>query len=128
MCFAPRWVHKVPTNLLTFCVPLAVRRYDGIPHGTSDESKKVHATAFVTILAVCMALVSFEFLSVMITICRLYFVVLANRFKIFIATNSNSPVAEKSCSWHLCLSVLPALVQLWQLLTVLNILIAIFGQ
>lgn len=128
MCFVSGWVRKVPKNLLTNFVLLSVRIFDAIPNVITHASKNIHSTAIFVILAVGTSLVSFDYLSVIITACWLPFIFLDSGSKISIATNSNGSVARNSCKWRLCLSVVPALAQLGSLVTVLNTLLATLNQ
>lgn len=95
MCSAPRWVQSLPKHFLTYCVPLSVRRCDGISYGTTDASKNIHATTVAIILAVGTACVSLVYLSVIITTCCLHFAVWGSRTKISIATNSPGQLLGK---------------------------------
>lgn len=99
---------KFPTN----CVPMSVRRYDGIPHGIFHASKNVHAPEVVVVLAVGTVLIGFEYLSAIINTCRLPSVVLDSGPKISTTTNSNGHVAGRSCRRRLCLRSMPLLAQL----------------
>lgn len=87
----------MPINLLTDCVRLAKRRYDDIPHGIVHESNNIRATAVVESLGVEKARVSFEFLSVNMTMCWLPFVMLGSGTMISFLTSFNNRFAGKSC-------------------------------
>lgn len=81
-------------NLLTGCVKFSVRRYDSIPYGIIQASKNIHATEVAVILAVGMAYVSFEYLSVVITPCWLSFVLSGSKPKMSIAHIPTIPLQE----------------------------------
>lgn len=72
--------------LMTSFVQLSVISDDCIPYGTTQASKIVHAKAFVVVLAVRTALVSFEYLSVLIMTYWLSFIVVGIGLKISMET------------------------------------------
>lgn len=93
MYFVPIRVHRMANNLLTNCVPLAVRKYDSVASEIINLSKNIHAMTVIELLAVGTDRVSFAYLFVIITKCWLPFVFLGSGPKLSVATNSNGLVA-----------------------------------
>lgn len=69
LVFISRRIPRGPNSLLTDCIPLSVRRWEGILYEITHALKNIHAIEFLTTLAVRTALFRFEQMSLIISTC-----------------------------------------------------------
>lgn len=87
---------RVLKNFLKYWSPLSVNTYEGVPYCETQLFKNIVPICIELILALVIARVNLEKLSIIITSCLFLVVVRNTTLKILMATNPNGLEAGKS--------------------------------